>query len=120
MSDVNYLADLTHYISAVIGPRDAAEEDDVFTLSSLKRENNIRRKRQERKLRRLVMTREIQRINFEDKLYLEKINKVVDTARRDVTDRKTFVGSPFNGSSSLTSFIDDLRTEKWRNKNGRS
>ena len=57
------------------------------------------------------MTRENQRIDSEDKLYLAKINKVVDTARRDVTDRKIFVDLPFNGSSPLTSFIDNLRTE---------
>ena len=55
------------------------------------------------------MTRENQRIDFEDKLYLAKINNVVDTARRDVMDRTTFVNLTFNGSSFLTSFINDLR-----------
>ena len=57
------------------------------------------------------MTRESQRIDFEDKLYLAKINKVVDTARRDMTDQNTFVDSQFNGLSSLASFINDLRME---------
>jgi len=43
---------------------------------------------------------------------LVKVNKVVDTARRDVTEQKPFTASPFTGQSSLTSFIDDLQTEK--------
>ena len=108
---MNHLADLAYKILTVIGTMDTIEDDDLFTLSNLKRENNIRRRRQERKVRRLVMMRDNQRIDFEDKLYLAKINKVVDTARREVTDCKTFVDSPFNGLISLTSFIDDLRTE---------
>ena len=55
---------------------------------------------------------EKERINFEDKLYPAKVNKVVGTARKDVT----FVASPFNGSSSLISFIDYLRTETMARK----
>ena len=58
VKDVDHLADLAYDISTVIGPRDTAENDDLLTHSSLKRENQIRRKRQERKLRRLTMTRE--------------------------------------------------------------
>ena len=95
MTDVDHLADLAYDTSTVIVPRDTSEDGDLLALSNLKRENKISSKRQERKVRRLVMTRENQRIDFEDKLYLDKINKVVDTDRRDVTDFKTFVGLPF-------------------------
>ena len=108
---MDHLVDLAYNILTVIVTRDTVEDDDLFTLSSSKRENKIQRRRHERKLRRLAMTRESQRIDFEDNLYLVKINKDIDTARRNMADCKTFVASPFNGSSSLTLFIDDLRTE---------
>ena len=62
-------------------------------------------------MRKLELTRENQRLDFQDKLYLAKVNKFVDTARRDVTDHKTFDDSPFTGIRSLTSLIDNLRTE---------
>ena len=111
VTDVDHLTELVYDTSTVIGPRDTTEDDDLLALSNLKHENKIQRRRQDRKLRRLAMTREIQRIDFEDKLYLAKINKVIDTSRMDVTDCKKFVDLPFNGLISLTSFIDDLRTE---------
>ena len=53
----------------------------------------------------------MERKDFEEKLSLAQINKVVDTVRRDIANRKTFVDAPFNATSSLTPFIDDLRTE---------
>ena len=74
----------------MMGPRDTAGDDELLTLSSLKRENKIRRRRKERKLRKLALMRENQRLDFEDKLYLVNINKAVDTSRRDMTNRKTF------------------------------
>ena len=67
-------------------------------------------------MRRLAITREKQRINFEDKLYVAKVNKVVETAMRNITNSKTFVISPFNGSRLLTSFINDLIAETMARK----
>ena len=106
-----HFADLAYDISSVIGFRDTAGDDDHLTLSGLKHENTIRRKRQARKLIKLASTRENRILDFEDKLYLVKVNKVVNTVRRDMTDRKKFVDSSFTGQSSLTLFIDDWRTE---------
>ena len=57
------------------------------------------------------MTREKERIDFQDKLYLAKVHKVVDTSRRDLANRETFSSTPFNGNGALTTFIDDLMTE---------
>ena len=57
------------------------------------------------------MTREKERIDFQDKLYLAKVHKVVDTSRRYLIDQKAFTSTPFNSSGSLETFIDDLRTE---------
>ena len=57
------------------------------------------------------MTREKERINFQDKLYLAKVHKVVDTSRRDLADQKSFVSTLLNGSGALTTFIDDLKME---------
>ena len=106
-----HFADLAYDISSVIGFRDTAGDDDHLTLSGLKHENTIRRKRQARKLIKLASTRENRILDFEDKLYLVKVNKVVNTVRRDMTDRKKFVDSSFTGQSFLTLFIDDWRTE---------
>jgi len=107
VTNVDHLTDLAYNISAVIGPRDRAENDALLTLLSLKRKNKVRRKRQERKLRRLAMTREKERIDFQDKLYLAKDHKVVDTSRRDLTDRKAFVSTLSSGNGTLTTFIDN-------------
>ena len=90
---------------------DTTEDYDLLTHSSLKRQNKIRRKRHEGKLSQLAYTRSIERRNFEDKLILIKINKFSDTGRRDIVDRKPFVTNVFNGSTSLTSFVNSLRTE---------
>ena len=57
------------------------------------------------------MTREKERIDFHDKLYLAKVHKVMDTSRRDLTNQKAFASALFNGSGALTTFINDLRTE---------
>ena len=111
MTDVDHLVDIAYDISTVIGPRDTAENDALLTLLSLKRENKAQRKRQERKLRRLAMTREKERIDFEEKLYLAKVHKVVDTSRRDRADCTSFVSIFFSGSGVLTTFIEDLRTD---------
>ena len=115
---MDHLADLAYDISAVIGLRDTAENDNLLTLSNLKRENQIRRKRQERKLRRLAMTIEKERIDFQDKLYLAKLHKVLDTSRRDLADRKKFTSITFNGNGALTTFIDDLRTKTMARSGG--
>jgi len=111
VTEEDHLADLAYDISSVMGPRDTSGDDDNLTLYGLKQKNTIRRKRKARKLRKLAFTRKNQRLDFEDKIYQAKVNRVVDTAQRDVTDRKTFVDSPFTDQSSLTSFIDNLRTE---------
>ena len=47
MTDVDHLVYLAHSISSVMGPRDTAEDDELLTLSSLKCENKIRKRRQE-------------------------------------------------------------------------
>ena len=86
VTDVDHLVDLVYDISTVIEPRDTAENYNLLTYSSLKRGNQIRRKNKERKLRRLAMTREKERINFQDKFYLVKMHKVVGTSRRDLTN----------------------------------
>ena len=57
------------------------------------------------------MTREKERVGFQDKLYLAKVHKVIDTSRRDLANMKIFSSTPLNGNGALTSFIDDLRTE---------
>ena len=62
-------------------------------------------------MRQLAYTRSKEHQDFKDKLALAKITKIVDTRWRDIVDRKPFVTNTFNGSTSLTSFIDDLRTE---------
>ena len=111
VTNVYHLANLAYDISTVMGPRDTAENDNLLTLSNLKRENQICRKRQERKLRRLEMTREKERIDFQDKLYLAKVHNVEDTSRRDLKER-LLPPYLFNGNRALTTFIDNLRTEK--------
>jgi len=111
VTDVDHLADLTYNISSVIGHRYTAGDNEILTLLSLKRENKIWRRSRERKLRKLALMRKNQRLDFEDKLYLAKINNISDTAWGGVVNHKTFTNSPFTGSSSLTSFIDNLRME---------
>ena len=65
---MDHLVDLAYDISTVIRPRNTAEEDKLLTLSGLKRESKVRSRKKERKLRRLLMTHEKERIGFEDKL----------------------------------------------------
>ena len=100
-------------IAKVIGIEDTELDDDLLTHSGLKKKNRVRRRRQERKLRQLAQIRSTERRDFEDKLALARIHKVVDTSRRDIADRKPFVTSTFNGSTVLTLFIDDLRTKTY-------
>ena len=50
--------------------------------------------------------------DFDTKLLIAtSIPPPQDSTKSDYTDRKTFVDQPFLGNTSLTSFIDDLRTE---------
>ena len=111
ITDIDHFADLAAEISCVMGTSDTTVVDHLLTLSGLKKENKGRRKRQTCKLRKLASRREIYRKDFEDKLILAQMNKVVDTSWRDIADRKTFVDTTFTCTFSFNLFIDDLRTD---------
>ena len=44
-------------------------------------------------------------------MYLTKVHKVVNTSRRDLADRKSFVSALFSSNGALTVLIDNLRME---------
>ena len=62
-------------------------------------------------MHQLAYTRSKKRQDFEDKLSLAKITKIVDIGRLDIADIKPFVTNTFNVSTRLTSFIDDMRID---------